>query len=339
MGCPSDVKIGDNLVFSVCTHDPDTGVLTDADAVPPYRVYEDETSTAILTGNMAKLDDANTTGCYSEILACTSGNGFEDGKTYTVYIEATVDSDKGGKTFGFKAHDHDITDVQDDLDNATDGLSALKAILDTSGVVVASIANNAITAASINADAITAAKIADDAIAAEHLATNAITADALADNTIDAGSIAANAITSSEIADGALTSVKFGADFLTSAKIADNAIAVEHIATGALADAYQYVVHGVVAYDDTGDNLLINSWLELKGEMQSGITSGTAKVYNKAGTQQGSTITDNTPDAQGVLQFTQATTPIAHDETYYIQIAIVSGGTTYTGEVGFATAD
>ena len=103
MGCQSEVYVGDNLTFSVCTHDPDTGVLTDADAVPDYRVYEDETGTAILTGSMAKLDDANTTGFYTEQIACTAANGFEDGKSYTVYIEATVDSDTGGICYGFRA--------------------------------------------------------------------------------------------------------------------------------------------------------------------------------------------------------------------------------------------
>lgn len=111
MGCPTEVEIGDNLVFTVCTHDPDTGVLTDADSVPSYRVYEDETGTAILTGSMAKLDDANTTGFYSESIACTSGNGFENGKTYTIYIEATVDSDKGGICYGFKAYDQRKADT------------------------------------------------------------------------------------------------------------------------------------------------------------------------------------------------------------------------------------
>lgn len=103
MGCPAEVFIGDNLVFSVTTHDPDTGVLTDADAVPSYRVYEDETAAAILTGTMAKLDDGNTTGFYTESIACTTENGFEDGKTYTIYIAATVDSDTGGICYGFKA--------------------------------------------------------------------------------------------------------------------------------------------------------------------------------------------------------------------------------------------
>jgi len=101
MGIPSKIGIGDNVVFSICTHDPDTGVLTDADLAPAYRIYEDETATAILTGSMAKLDDASTTGFYSELIACTPGNGFEVSKTYTVYIEATVDSDTGGICYAF----------------------------------------------------------------------------------------------------------------------------------------------------------------------------------------------------------------------------------------------
>jgi len=108
MGCPSEVDIGDNLTFSITTHDPDTGVLTDADAVPDYWVYEDETGVSINANTpdadvMAKLDDAHTTGFYAETLACIAGNGYEAGKTYTVYIEATVDSDKGGISYAFKA--------------------------------------------------------------------------------------------------------------------------------------------------------------------------------------------------------------------------------------------
>jgi hypothetical protein len=111
MGCPTEVVIGDNLVFSICTHDPDTGVLTDADAVPEYRVYENITEIAILTGNMDsgsgaghnEFDDANTVGFYVKSIACTAANGFENGKTYTIYIEATVDGDTGGISYSFKA--------------------------------------------------------------------------------------------------------------------------------------------------------------------------------------------------------------------------------------------
>jgi len=109
MGCPTEVYLGDTLTFSVCTHDPDTGVLTDASAVPDYWIYEDETGVSINTSTpnedvMAKLDDAHTTGLYTETITCSTANGYEVGKTYTVYIEATVDGDKGGICYAFKVN-------------------------------------------------------------------------------------------------------------------------------------------------------------------------------------------------------------------------------------------
>ena len=110
MGCPSEVEIGDNLTFAIVTHDPDTGALTDVDAVPSYLIYEDSNETAILTGDMddgsganSEFDDANTTGFYVKTIACTAVNGFEAGKSYTIYIVATVDGDTGGICYAFKA--------------------------------------------------------------------------------------------------------------------------------------------------------------------------------------------------------------------------------------------
>ena len=111
MGCPTETYIDETLTFSICTHDPDTGVLTDADAAPSYRIYEDETATAILTGDMSILDTANTTGFYTELIAATLGNGFEDGKSYTIYIEATVDGDTGGISYGFKVRTNLLTSL------------------------------------------------------------------------------------------------------------------------------------------------------------------------------------------------------------------------------------
>lgn len=112
MGCPAFVIIGNNLKFSICTHDPDTGVLTDADAIPKYRIYEDEDEGAILNGDMDsgtgvtwnEFDDGNTVGFYVKQIACTAANGFENGKTYSVYIEATVDGDTGGISYEFTAY-------------------------------------------------------------------------------------------------------------------------------------------------------------------------------------------------------------------------------------------
>lgn len=101
-------KIDDYLTFVCNTHTPATGAATDADAVPPYRIYEDETSTPILTGTMALLDAANTTGFYSERVQLTTASGFERGKTYHVYIEATV-----GGVMGTISHIFQIEAVVD----------------------------------------------------------------------------------------------------------------------------------------------------------------------------------------------------------------------------------
>jgi len=97
------VTIGNLLAFAICTHDPDTGELTSADFAPTYRVYQDEAAEPILAGAMARLDGVNTVGFYTEQIICNSVNGFEDGRTYTVYIEATVDGVTGGISYAFVA--------------------------------------------------------------------------------------------------------------------------------------------------------------------------------------------------------------------------------------------
>jgi hypothetical protein len=89
MSFQGDRKIDEYLTFTVNTHNT-SGVAADADAVPSYRIYEDETGTAIVTGTMAKLDDANTVGFYSERLQLTAANGFEVGKDYTIYVAVVV---------------------------------------------------------------------------------------------------------------------------------------------------------------------------------------------------------------------------------------------------------
>lgn len=103
MGIPAGPwYIDDLLTFTVNTHDVATGAAADAGSVPTYRVYENETGTAILTGSMAKLDDANTIGFYSEQLTLSAANGFEVGKSYSIYVAATVNSVAATQSFNFK---------------------------------------------------------------------------------------------------------------------------------------------------------------------------------------------------------------------------------------------
>lgn len=95
-------KIDDYLTFPVNTHTPATGAATDADAVPTYRVYEDDTGTPIENGSLAKLDDANTTGFYVLRIQLDGTTGYEVGKSYTIYISATVGSVVGTLSHNFQ---------------------------------------------------------------------------------------------------------------------------------------------------------------------------------------------------------------------------------------------
>lgn len=101
MGCSTKVLLEDDLTFGICCHDPTTGVLTDADSAPLFRVYEDEDSVPIGGGHMAKLDDSGTTGFYVGSLSCTQRNGYQVARSYTIYIEATVNGSTGGICYGF----------------------------------------------------------------------------------------------------------------------------------------------------------------------------------------------------------------------------------------------
>lgn len=89
MDCPSIAILTKTVTFHEHTA-LGSGPPVDTDALPTYKVYEDETQTAILSGTMAKQDDAGTTGFYSETLNISAANGFESYKTYNVRAVAAI---------------------------------------------------------------------------------------------------------------------------------------------------------------------------------------------------------------------------------------------------------
>jgi hypothetical protein len=98
MGCPTQCVLGENLTFTIQAVDG-SGAVADATGNPAYSVYEDETSTAILSGSLAKL--SSQTGFYSEQIECTAANGFERYKSYTIRITATVSGVATGTAYTF----------------------------------------------------------------------------------------------------------------------------------------------------------------------------------------------------------------------------------------------
>lgn len=92
MSCADTAILGKTLTLylQVTT----SGEPVDSDALPTYSLYENETDAEIISGTMAKLDDAGTTGFYSEEIAITSPNGFRATKSYSVRYAGAV----GGNT-------------------------------------------------------------------------------------------------------------------------------------------------------------------------------------------------------------------------------------------------
>jgi hypothetical protein len=111
MGIPSGPwYVGDLLTFTVTTHAVQTGIVTDADSAPSYRVYEDQTGTAILNATMAKLDDTNTIGFYSAQLTLSAANGFEVGKSYAIYVNAITADVQASTSLNFKVIANPVTE-------------------------------------------------------------------------------------------------------------------------------------------------------------------------------------------------------------------------------------
>ncbi|MCA9414211.1 MAG: hypothetical protein KC944_23570, partial [Candidatus Omnitrophica bacterium] len=96
-------EIDDSMTFSATVHDT-TGIAQAADTNVYWRVYEDETGTALLNGTMTRIDSSNFPGLYTEQISLTAANGFEKGKSYTVGMKAGVDSVTGEYSHNFQIH-------------------------------------------------------------------------------------------------------------------------------------------------------------------------------------------------------------------------------------------
>ena len=84
MTAPAIGLLTQSYVFSYQVRDT-YGTAADADSVPTYSVYENETSTAIATGSMTKL--GSNSGLYTETLSLTTANGYEQYGNYIVKID------------------------------------------------------------------------------------------------------------------------------------------------------------------------------------------------------------------------------------------------------------
>lgn len=89
------VQLNDTIFRVFFTHNPHTFVKQDADSTPYARVYENNTSTAILSVNGSILQ-SGVSGMYCVQISVTDSNGFEFRKSYNISVFATVDGIDNG---------------------------------------------------------------------------------------------------------------------------------------------------------------------------------------------------------------------------------------------------
>lgn len=85
-----DVILGRIVTLDFTTHDPLSGQLSDADVLPTCEVFEDNSDTPILTPTVTKR--TGKTGDYRVTFTASAANGFEEGKSYNIISQATVNS-------------------------------------------------------------------------------------------------------------------------------------------------------------------------------------------------------------------------------------------------------
>jgi len=107
------------------------GVPTVLAGTPAIDIYEDITATPIITGESLTVDLNSVVGFNMITVTATAGTGFEAGKTYTAIIETGTVGGKSVVGTVVAEFTLDASAAAMDLANGTDGLGALKALIDT----------------------------------------------------------------------------------------------------------------------------------------------------------------------------------------------------------------
>ena len=219
-----DITLGITLYHDFTTRAFATGIPTVLAGSPVLSVLEENNATPITSGVSVSVDRASVVGLNEATIVATGGNGYEAGKSYSIYIStgtvggvSVVGEVIGQFTVGQSA-------AAVDLANGTDGLGVIKA--DTANILTdtAEIGTAGAGLSNINLPNQTM-DIVGNITGSLSGSVGSVTAGV---------TLAADAITSAKIADNAFLAVNFGADFLTSAKIADGAFVAANFAASSL---------------------------------------------------------------------------------------------------------
>lgn len=164
-----DITLEDTFYHQFTTRAFATGIPTTLSGTPALSVIEENNATPITAGVSVSVDRASVTGLNEATIVATAANGYEAGKSYSIYISTgTV----GG-----------VSVVGEVVGQFTIQASAAVVEIGTAGAGLTNI--GAVTVSAINASVITATSIASAAITADKIAVDAIGTDELAQSAVD----------------------------------------------------------------------------------------------------------------------------------------------------------
>jgi hypothetical protein len=125
-----DITLEDTIYLNFTTRAFSTGVPTTLAGTPVLSVLESNNATPITAGVSVSVDRASVTGLNQATVVATAANGYEVGKSYSLYISTGTVGGVSvvGEVVGQFTIQTSAAAV--DLANATDGLGALKTLID-----------------------------------------------------------------------------------------------------------------------------------------------------------------------------------------------------------------
>lgn len=125
-----DITLAETLYIFFTTRAFATGIPTTLAGTPVVSAYEDDSDTQITAGITLGVDHDSVTGLNLLTIVATGANGFESSKDYTLVV--TTGTVGGVSVVGEVVGEFTIgrSAAAVDLANATDGLSALKTLID-----------------------------------------------------------------------------------------------------------------------------------------------------------------------------------------------------------------
>jgi len=176
-----DITLGETFYHFFTTRAFATGVPGTLSGTPVLSVLEENNVTPITAGVSVQVDRASVVGLNQATIVATSGNGYEAGKSYALYIstgtvggtsvigevvgEFTVQASAAFTRLGAPAGasvSADVASIKTDTGTTIPGRLPAALVGGRMDSSVGAMAANVLTATAINADAITDAKVAAD---------------------------------------------------------------------------------------------------------------------------------------------------------------------------------